>query len=163
MKENDDFLDDFTGVKFSFKARPIPIPVDLRPDWRLAIILLILYKCCRSSRGSLRKLHVLNWAIRTSEARSIFQQLVDGRISPVDVIVRYEPGLSRAIDLALGEGLVEKVDGDRIQLTQKGKKCAADIGGLSDCFEQEKIFLNNVGKAITEKRLQGLIDMVVGV
>jgi hypothetical protein len=58
-------------IPFIFKSRPSPVPGDLRPTWRIALILLILINS-RSKKASLRKLHVVSWAARTAVNRELF-------------------------------------------------------------------------------------------
>ena len=102
---------------FNFVRRPTSLPPDLRPIWKISMLILMLHICCRGGRSSLQRLHVLNWAVRNHESREDFNHLIEGRLEPTDVVVRYEPGLQRAIDLSLGQKLVSRVGGDKIQLT----------------------------------------------
>ena len=68
---------DFQGVgRFSFRARPLPVPGDLRINWRLAVILLMLENS-RAKRASLAKLHVLNEAVRSRTARATLESILD--------------------------------------------------------------------------------------
>src|SRR5690606_16062641 len=87
-----------------FRSRPEPIPGDLRPLWRIGIILLILDLTSRGGKSTLGRLHVLSWAVRTRETRENLLRVIREEVSPHTLIVRIEPSLNRAIDLALGEG-----------------------------------------------------------
>lgn len=156
-----DFFNNFKNTSFTFSNKPIPIPADLRPDWRVALILLLLSNCCRGKKISLKKLHVLNWAVRTNESRCKFLQLITGTVSPDDVLVRYDPGLDRAVDVALGENLVDRVQGDKIQLTAKGHSAAKFFIGIPDFLSEEQEFMNTICRQLTEKRLMEMVDTVV--
>jgi hypothetical protein len=71
----------------------------------------------RKAKASLDKIHILNWAVRDLERQRSLLGYVDGVIGPEDVIVRYEPGLDRALRLAAAEELVEVVRTNELQLT----------------------------------------------
>ena len=54
-------------VQFSFQRRPISLPGDLRPTWRIGLLTILMVQCCRQQRSSLTRLHVLSWAVRSEE------------------------------------------------------------------------------------------------
>ncbi|HUC91983.1 MAG TPA: hypothetical protein VMS09_08140 [Paenibacillus sp.] len=159
MKRNDLF--DFLDIPFTFQKRPVAIPADLRADWRIGILVLILNISCRGSRASIIKLHVMNWAIRSNQGTELFLKLCAGQVSPESIIVRFEPWLNRAIDLALAEGILRRVDGDRVELTPSGTIMAKEILGNKECFAKEKEFLHGLRKSISEERLKKIIETVI--
>lgn len=152
---------DSMDIPFTFQKRPISIPADLRVDWRIAAIILILYISCRNSRATLMKLHVMNWANRNNRGRELFLQLCVGELGPDNIIVRFEPWLNRAVDIALAEGLLQRIDGDRIELTSSGTIMAEEIIKTKDCFVQEKEFLHTIRKSISEAKLKNIIEAVI--
>lgn len=144
-------------VPFTFTRRPEPLPPDLRPNWRVAMLLLLL-RSCRSEKASLEKLHVLNWAIRTPESRRRFLAYVKGEGNPDDVIIRFEPGLNRAIDFVRGEGLVKIENGKRVKLTDRGSSIAQQIDRIEDCMAEERKFLEEVKPFVMEKYIKALLS-----
>src|SRR5438876_12415673 len=92
-------------VPFSFERRPAPLPGDLRPAWRIALLLLILFHS-RAQKASLQKLHVLNWAARTAGNQKLLLRFMSGAAGKDEIIPRVEPSLNRAINFARGESLV---------------------------------------------------------
>src|SRR5437016_4211142 len=107
-------------VPVTFTKTPSPIAAALRPAWRLALVALILAKCCKSNRSSLRRIHVLSWAVRTKNNRDAFQRMIAGESLPEDSLVRFEPSLNRAIDFARAEGLLHRDKAGKLQLTDEG-------------------------------------------
>jgi hypothetical protein len=144
-------------IPFIFKRRPSPVPGDLRPTWRIALILLILLNS-RSKKASLRKLHVVSWAARTSVNRELFIKYSKGEIAKDEVIPRVEPSLNRAIDLARGEGLVSIDDGKNLALSASGLKAAEEINGSDDCLVEEKAFLSEIKTFANETNITGLLS-----
>jgi hypothetical protein len=142
---------------FTFRRRPSAIPADLRPHWRIAVILLILSKGSRGQQASLKKLHVLNWAMKSDQARARFRDYCAGLARPDDVIIRFEPSLDRAVGFAVAEGLVQFEDGRKLSMTDRGRRLAAEID-KSDVLQQEKFFLDEVRAKATETRIESLLN-----
>jgi len=150
-----------TGVQ----PRPTPLPCDLRPIWRLAVLVLILNQC-RQKRATIEQLHVMNWSIRRRKAQDQFLAYLQGRKSPNEVVVRYDPSLTRAVDFALAEGIVvryEKLDGGdeggsqyRLTLSKLGEKLAEELMADEENFVVEKAFLRDIGQKITQTQIADL-------
>src|SRR5580704_7891780 len=135
---------------FRFKRRPMAIAAELRPDWKIGALLLILHLSSRGGKSSLRRLHILNWALRSPKNRTEFEQVREHQQPLFSFQFRFEPALGRAINLAVGEKLVEWVGGDRLQITARGKRWIADITKDESVMYQEREFLKRIGKDVTE-------------
>lgn len=146
-------------------ARPTPLPCDLRPVWRIAVLVLILNQC-RQKRATIEQLHVMNWSIRSTKAQDHFLAYLQGRKAPNEVVVRYDPSLTRAIDFAMAEGIVERFekagsdqDGKsqyRLTLSQVGERIAADLMADQESMLAEKAFLSDIGQKITQSQIAAL-------
>ena len=143
---------------FIFQQRPIDLPGDLRPVWRIGLIVLLLKTCCRQSRARFRQLHVLNWGVRNPDNRKALEEAVNGQVPFDTVLVRIEPSLNRAVDLALGEGLLQRNAGDQIELTKKGLELAEAIEKDSNLYRPERDFMGRIKKRVTET----LVDSFFG-
>ncbi len=146
------------GDSFTFHKRPSSLPADLRPDWRIVVVLLMLKICCISGKSSLRRLHVLNWAVRSKESRRAFIDFMNDTGNPDTPIVRFDPALHRAIDYAAAENLVTVTDGQRIQITEAGGKVIESVENVSDILVEERRFFEQLGKKITEKKIKDLLQ-----
>jgi hypothetical protein len=135
---------------FRFKRRPIAIAAELRPDWKMGALLLIVHLSSRGGESSLRRLHILNWALRSPTNRAEFEQIREHQHPLFSFQFRFEPALGRAINLAVGEKFLEWVGGDRLQITAKGKRWITDVMKDESVMYQEREFLNRIGKDITE-------------
>lgn len=143
---------------FIFRGRPEAIPGDLRPLWRVGLVLLMLGLASRGGRSSFARLHVLNWALRTKEGRDALLSVFEGRRDPSVVVVRIEPSLNRAVDFAHGAGLLEKEKGRAISLTEPGKAKVKQILKDEYLFRSERLFLASIGKRLTEKLVNELFQ-----
>jgi hypothetical protein len=135
---------------FRFTRRPMAIAAELRPDWKIGAVLLILHLSSHGGKSSLRRLHILNWALRSSKNRAEFEQVREHQQPLFSFQFRFEPALGRAINLAVGEKLIEWVGGDRLQITAKGKRWVTEILKDEDVMQEERDFLERIGKSITE-------------
>lgn len=155
--------EDWAGVPeldaaFIFRRRPVALPGDLRPTWRIGLLVLLLSQCCRNQRSSLTRMHVLNWAARSEVHHADLIALIAGRLSPDQLIVRFDPACNRAIDFAIGEGLLKRVDGSRIELTESGKALAEEISKDSEVYVTEK----KLASAIKHNASETLVDTIFG-
>ena len=133
-----------------FKRRPMAIAAEFRPDWKIGALLLILDLSSRSGKSSLRRLHILNWALRSAKIRAEFEQVREHQQALFNFQFRFEPALGRAINLAVGEKYVGWVGGDRLQITPKGQRWVKDILKDESVMRDERDFLERIGKDITE-------------
>jgi hypothetical protein len=144
---------------FVFKRRPMAIAAELRPDWKIATLLLILQLSSHGGKSSLKRLHILNWAVRSPKHREDFDQVRD-HLSPLfGFQFRFEPALARAIDLAVGDDLVVWVGGDRLQITTKGKRWIQQVLKEESLLRDERDFLTRIGKSITEGMASEMISV----
>jgi len=149
------------------ELRPTPLPCDLRPIWRIAALVLILNQC-RQKRATIEQLHVMNWSIRSRKAQEQFIEFLQGRRSPNQVVVRYDPSLTRAIDFALAEGIVARYERPeksetshleyRLMLTERGEELANELMGDEELFAVEKSFLRNIGSKISQTQIAALFS-----
>jgi len=135
---------------FRFTRRPMAIAAELRPDWKIGAVLLILHLSSHGGKSSLRRLHILNWALRSSKNRAEFEQVREHQQPLFSFQFRFEPALGRAINLAVGEKLIEWVGGDRLQITAKGKRWVTEILKDEAVMQEERDFLKRIGNSITE-------------
>ena len=151
-------IPELENVEFGFDLRPEALPPELRPLWRVAVLILILHLCCRNKRSNMHRLYVLNWAVRTPEARADLLDLLANKLKPNEVIVRFDPSLLRAIDLATGAGLLARVGGDKFELTSQGQRFADSLLEIQ-AFDIEKDFLKSIKSRVSEARIVQLMDV----
>lgn len=140
-------------VQFSFSKRPVNLPGDLRPNWRVPLLLLMLRYCGRGGKSSLYKLHLLNWSLRDVQSQIALLESLGGESDYSEIRVQVEPSFVQAIQFAVAEGLVDRIKGSKVQLTDGGKQLADDISG-TNCLSEEKTFLTAIGNRLTEKWVQ---------
>jgi hypothetical protein len=138
----------------TFKKRPISIPAEYRPLYKIAQICLILKYTCVGSKSSLLKLHLLSWTFKSIENRNTLLHFINTNFETDLSVWGIEPTLNRALHIAVAEKYCSYSKGKYI-LEEKGliftNKIEEDVEILKDEIELLKV----IGKkSITEDRLQ---------
>ena len=141
-------------TEFVFSRRPMAISGDLRPAWRIGLIVLLLKNCCRGGKTSLARLHVLSWGIRTRRSQIDLQAAAGGELPLAAVMVRFDPFLDRAVDFAIGERLLSHHGGRAVELTPSGKQLATDLEAEESLFVAEKRFIASIRRGVTEQLVE---------
>lgn len=143
---------------FRFRRRPIAIAPDFRIDWKITLLLFILEISSRGGKSSLKRLHVINWAVRTAKHQDAFERTTGSDAPLFAFKVRFEPAFSRAIEFAEAQELIEWVEGDRVKITNKGRTYIKAVQKKGDVMGPERSFLERLGKSLTEPKATELIS-----
>ena len=148
-------LDDLLDIPINFAQLADPIPPQYRPGRRVALGLLLIDKSW-GGKASWKSLHVLNWAVQ-SVARV---DLILSLRGPDDIldrpIVRFEPALDRALDLAVGLGLLHRRS-MTYELTDEGREALQQIRD-SGAFALELSALNRIKGKVSGKEVEQLLE-----
>ena len=149
---------------FSFNSRPLPIPGDLRIQWRVSLILLML-GYSRGKRASLPKLHILNNALRSKRAAVQLEHIVRMEIGMLPWTFRIEPAFARAVDFVVGDRFAEWVitgGQSGLSLTSSGLKTFKVLDAESNVFVEERQLLGTYAKALTDASVNAVIGIKRG-
>jgi hypothetical protein len=147
--------------RFSFTSRPVPVPGDLRITWRVSLIVMML-GTSRSNKASLAKLYVLNYATRSSAARAQLERIIAGTEPELNWHMRVEPAFARGVNFVIGEGFAQWIQTAQragLQLTARGIQAFSLIADDKDVLVEEKTFLKDTGRRITEAFVSRLLLM----
>ena len=149
-------VDELLDAEFVFTNRPTPVPADIRADWRIPLLLLIV-QSCRGQRASLQLLQTIAWATIFEESRADFLNAFRGETDPVALFIRYDPAVTRAINLAVGLSLLEWQGGNRLRLTEDGEGVLAKVLDAEGIFSEEREFLSELGTSIPMNRIDRML------
>ena len=139
-----------------FKRKPIPIPAEYRPTYKIAQIVIILKLTCQGEKGSLLKLHLLSWALKSEINRQELLKFIRSNFKSDLKIWGIEPALNRALSYAVAEKICIIEKGKYI-LTRKGSIFYEQIIKDSKILGIEIDFLKQIGKRkITDNRILAL-------
>jgi hypothetical protein len=149
----------FSGIYSSvvFTRRPDPIPGDLRTGWRLASAVLVLRRC-RANTANLEQIHVLAWALRSTQGRKVITEWFLEHRKPNGLIIRHDPSTTRTINLAIAAGLAKRNENSSVSLTEKGERLATLLWSNKEILAPEKEFLATLPARITQKSVSDLLE-----
>ena len=112
--------------------------------------------CCQGSKSSLLKLHLINWALKSSENKTSLKQFVLSNYTENSKTWGIEPSLNRAINYSVHEGVCSIING-KYQLLEKGELFYTKIIENPEYLNEEIDFLNFLGKRkITDNRIDSI-------
>ena len=140
--------------RLRFVRRPSPVLVEHRPLYKITQLLLVLQMSSRGGRSTLPRLHLFNWALKSTNR---IQKLVDAAKAEVLHITAwgFDPALAIAIRFAVAENVIEPTS-TGYQLTEKGRAFITEVLKDADAFAPERKLLSQIGKDITE----GMVENV---
>jgi hypothetical protein len=153
---NDTDLLEMLDLPFEFQPQPVPIPASLRPERRVSLLVMLIARSF-GTRASWRMLQVMNWLLRDERNVQLLLALRSGGDIPDRPLVRFEPALDRAIDVAMGLGFVTQKASRVFHLTESGLALAAQLN-TADVFSREKELLQRLGGKFTQKEIDRLIE-----
>jgi hypothetical protein len=145
--------------KLVFKPRPQPLPANLRPLYRIALITLILSINCRGSAATLIKLQFFNWLLKSPS----LQELIEERLTCQSVftleLIHLDPMVNLALNYAFACNLISITSNSnknpRYKLTNRGQEFVnMIIQDEQSAMAKEREFLERIGQRITEVKLK---------
>ncbi|MGA0613341.1 hypothetical protein ACO2Q4_01175 [Paracoccus sp. KR1-242] len=131
----------------------------MRIAWRVSVVLLALLNC-HGKKASFAKLHVLNDALRTPSSRESLIDVLEGRSDALSYVLRVEPAFTRALDFLVGDGFATWGVSSKhaiLILTSKGLDVARAVDARKDILTDERAFLSEPGKKLTESFVDKLL------
>lgn len=144
------------NAPISFVQRPDPISPDFRLERRIALCLLIIEKV-RAGKASWKTVHVLNWALESSNRLAMLANIRTRSELLDEPIVRFEPALDFALDLAVGLGFIRRSGTGLFVLAEKGKAALTEIY-RAGVLEEEINALTTVTGKISNRDVERLLE-----
>lgn len=154
------YFEDFISKidTFTFEKRPEPIPPVLRPQWKITFVLIIL-RYCNQKKASFSMLYALNWGLNKSNQISFKKYIETYDRSFFTLQINEDPFLIKALDLALGEGLIKIThtsNGNRVSLSHKGLNVTNEFIKKNECFLEERKFLEDIKDHLTITKIENI-------
>lgn len=148
--------------KIIFNKKPISISANYRPFYKISQITLILKLSSRMSKASLLKLHFFSWVLKSNERMAQITEYVDNNFKGKLSLWRIDPLVNRALEFGIAENFFIHKKG-KYALANRGKQLSDLILDEDDIFVEEKSFLKEIGKKISETKINSMIDKWKGV
>lgn len=141
--------------QLTFEVRPRPLPANLRPVYRIALIVLVLKLNCRGNTASLIRLQFFNWVLKNPHLRRDIEQLLEKQTVFTVNLIHMDPMVNLALKYAYAEGLISVTNNSKYKLTTKGVEFAQKVADASgDILRSDRDLLARLGQRISEIRLK---------
>jgi hypothetical protein len=140
--------EDLAGL--TFRRRPTSVPPDIRPEWRIPLLLMMVRRC-RGQVASRQQLHVLNSAVLSAGSRRALLAALNGRLATRSPALQFEPAFDRAIDRAIGLRLMATTPQGRLVLTELGTSIADKVESDDRLFTAERELLATLPSSLSQK------------
>lgn len=142
----------FSQIKtLTYTERPVSLPAELRPLWKISCILLVLKLNCVREKASLSKLQLFNWGMSSlATMKNLVNYGTSKNRELLPDVIPLDPSIDRAVALAVADGLAELDKSGKIKLSDKGNTLVNWILRDQTIFRAEKDVLTMIGKSITE-------------
>lgn len=137
-----------------FTPRPAPVSPRLRPAHRVALLLEMVAKC-HGVRATLLQLHAIDTAL--TDPRTRRRLAGDDSQETTLSVVRVDPALNRAVDRAIGDGLLTMNNNATVGLTPAGRDALKAVRG-TEILQDERAALTEIPGKIT----QGQVKLAAG-
>ena len=157
MKEDALPFEAITG--FSFVRQPISVPPDLRSFRKITQLLLVLKLCSYGGRASSLKLQLFNWALGSADSMSRLRDFVETSQREIRMdILHLDPAVNRAIEYAVAAGYMDVENNGKVKIASKGKALIDRVLADDTLLSQERSYLTEVGRRVTEQKLKQTIE-----
>lgn len=142
--------------KITFINRPIQVPYNYRIVYKVCKIVLIIGEICKRGGCSTIKLHIISNAISSNKSLKELEKFLNDSSNNVS-IVRFDPALTRAIDYALAEKIIDIQNNGKIKLSDKGKFLYQEVIEDKELMILEKDSLKHISNKLTEEKIEEII------
>lgn len=133
-----------------FNAKADAVPYNYRITYRVALICMIIGKCCGKKGCSAIKLQIISASTESQMAQDELFKLVDLKTVSETTLIRFDPAVTRAINFALYDKLIFRQSNGLYRLSDKGKKLLDAIYGDNELMQQEKSLFSRLKNRLHE-------------
>lgn len=143
-------VNDYINNDIIFDAKASAVPYNYRISYKIALICAIIGKCCGKKGCSALKLQMINAATTSKKARDELFNLIDNPFITETTIIRFDPAISRAINLAMADEVIFRQSNGLYRLKDKGKALLNVIFKDDETLAVEKQLLSELSNRLTE-------------
>jgi hypothetical protein len=148
-------IEDIIDSPFTFTRRKNHLACDIRPLWKICLVVLILGITGRDMSASIKKIHVASWAVKR-ETHLDALIIWAGKDSNKRPDVRLDPYLDEVVDLMFSSGFLGK-NGDKLFLTDSGVSLF-ELLKNNEVFIKEITSIDRARKTISEAAVKRIFE-----
>lgn len=143
-------VNDYINSDIIFVAKASAVPYNYRISYKIALICSIIGKCCGKKGCSAIKLQMITAATTSKKAKDELFNLIDNPFITETTIIRFDPAISRAINLAMADEVIFRQSNGLYRLMDKGKALLNAIYKDDETLAVEKQLLSELSNRLTE-------------
>lgn len=140
------------NIKPVISDKPYSVPIEMRPLWRISLILVSIATLSGEKRYlSLKKVNMLVWMLIRKKRWNEYEDYLYGKLLDIP-LVSVDTATYKAVEFALAKGFICLEDG-RLHITDTG----LDVYQLlvdNNIMVDEIWFLNNIGKKLSDTKIK---------
>lgn len=147
-------------IKISFRNKPYPLAIEMRPLWRISLIIIITNIMVKKNKPiDIKKLNILLWMTIKQQSRNIFEKFLIESNAPIPFISSDQANYV-AIELSFNKDLLKfDENNEKLLITDKSKNLF-DLIHKNQLFNKEIDFMDNFGYRITNNSVNKIIGKI---
>lgn len=149
-------INDFLDQPFTFTKRKQFIPCEMRPIWKMSLLIIIVGVLRKNDACSLKRIHVANWVTKKQQH---LDELLDwsNKNTNIKPEVRMEPSVDKALELLISDGYLNKVAG-RLEFSDLGEAAFLSLNQDS-IFLLEKEYLDKAKRYLSDANVDRIFKV----
>lgn len=142
-------------LKLKINNKPYPIPIEMRPLWRITLIVIIVKIMTKKNKKiDLQKLNIMLWMLIRSHDWNSFKLFLDGKIQSAPFISSDQANYI-AIELSFKKELIQ-FNKEKIETTSLSENLFNTLIE-NNLFKDEIIFVENYLSKITVDKIDKML------
>jgi hypothetical protein len=139
-------------IKPVISNKPYSVPIEMRPLWRICLILISIASLSGEKRYlSVKKVNMLVWMLIRKKRWVEYEDYLQGRVMDIP-LVSVDTATYKAVEFALAKGFVLLKDG-RLHISESGLEVYQLVID-NEVMIEELGFLENVGKKLSDRKVK---------
>jgi hypothetical protein len=139
-------------IKPVISNKPYSVPIEMRPLWRICLILISIVSLSGEKRYlSLKKVNMLVWMLIRKKRWSEYEDYLHERVLDIP-LVSVDKATFKAVEFALAKDFIFLKDG-RLHVTESGLEVYQLLAG-NEIMLEELLFLRKVGRKLSDRKVK---------
>lgn len=134
--------------------KPYPVPIEMRPLWRICLIITSIAVVSGEKRYlDLKKVNILVWMLIRRSKWDEYEEFLLGHSSKIP-LVSVDTATYKAVEFAIAKDFV-RLEKGRLYLMENGEELFSLLND-NEIMQEEMDYLEQVGRKLTAERVKSL-------
>ncbi len=147
-------MNEIGQIKPVISDKPYSVPIEMRPLWRICLILISIAALSGDKRYlNVKKVNMLVWMLIRKKRWEEYKNYLYGRTLDLP-LVSADAATYKAVEFALAKNFIQLKDG-RLHITDSGLEVYQLVVD-NEIMSEEIEFLEKVGKKLSDKKIKAI-------